>query len=293
METINFTNCMERACSYGGSEKKKKIIYNGLEYLLKFPDPIREKNTRVSYINNVFSEYIGCKIFKSAGMEVQDVLLGLYEETSDDILKEKVVVACKDFANDNNKLLEFSAISNSITSVNKKFTTTIEDVYKVIDNVNYECDKATFKANFWEMFVVDTLIGNTDRHLSNFGFFENGNVLSFAPVYDCGSCLNPLLSDADIENYLNNESEFKNITYNIYPVYSYDGKKLTYKEFYNFNIKELNDALLRIYPRIDMNIINNIIDEIPYISDIRKEFYKKSILIRKENILDIAYKKLV
>lgn len=43
MELISFTNCIEKACSYGGREKKKKIIYNGLEYLLKFPDPIREK----------------------------------------------------------------------------------------------------------------------------------------------------------------------------------------------------------------------------------------------------------
>lgn len=292
MEIINFTKCIEKVCSYGGSEKKKKIIYDGLEFLLKFPDPIREKKMRVSYINNVYSEYIGCKIFKSIGCDVQDVLLGLYEEICDGILKEKVVVACKDFANDNNKLIEFSSISNSITSVSKKFTTTIEDVYKVIDSINYDCDKDLIKNKFWDMFVVDTLIGNTDRFLSDFGFFEDENKLYFAPVYGCGLCLNPLLSDDEIKNYLSNESEFKNITYNIYPVYSYNSRKLTYKEFYNSNIKELNDALLRIYPKIDMNIINSIIDEIPYISDIRKEFYKKSILIRKENILDIAFKKL-
>ena len=40
---IDFTNCLELPCNYGGSEKKKKIMYEGEIYLLKFPDPIREK----------------------------------------------------------------------------------------------------------------------------------------------------------------------------------------------------------------------------------------------------------
>ena len=67
MCVIDFTNSIEKVCEYGGSEKKKKIIYNGEVYLLKFPDPIRKKNMPLSYINNVFSEYIGCKIFDIAG----------------------------------------------------------------------------------------------------------------------------------------------------------------------------------------------------------------------------------
>ena len=29
---------------YKGSEKKKTLIYNNKKYLVKFPDPIREKN---------------------------------------------------------------------------------------------------------------------------------------------------------------------------------------------------------------------------------------------------------
>ena len=45
------------------------------------------------------------------------------------------------------------------------------------------------------MFVVDTLIGNVDRHLSNFGFIITYNNIDFAPIYDCGSTLHPLLSD--------------------------------------------------------------------------------------------------
>lgn len=64
---IDFTNCTEKINKFRGSEKKKTIEYNGKTYLLKFPDPTREKGKSISYINNTISEYIGCKIYESAG----------------------------------------------------------------------------------------------------------------------------------------------------------------------------------------------------------------------------------
>lgn len=290
MNAVDFTNSIEKVCGYGGSEKKKKIIYNGEVYLLKFPDPIIEKS--LLYKNNVFSTYIGCKIFESVSIPVQKVILGIYNEKQEKKVKQKVVVACKDFTNEKQKLIEFSSLANSITDVDKKFTTKIEDIYEVFNNLNYDFDKKLMIENFWNMFVVDTLIGNTDRHLSNFGVIDDGEALKFAPVYDCGSALHPLLTDEKINYLLNNESEFKNVAYSIYPVYTYENKKITYSEFYAKDIPDLNDALLRIYPRIDMNKIYDIIDNTMYLSLERKEFLKKSVTIRKEKILDIAYKKL-
>ena len=41
--------------------------------------------------------------------------------------------------------------------------------------------------DFWDMFVIDALIGNTDRHNGNQGL-----------IYDCASYLNSTLSDEDI-----------------------------------------------------------------------------------------------
>ena len=108
MDEINFTNCKELICEYGGSEKKKKIEYNNDLYLLKFPDPICEKDLPLSYMNNVFSEYIGCKIFSSVGIPTQKVIIGTYNEESTIMqIKKKVVVACRDFTNNNEKLVEF------------------------------------------------------------------------------------------------------------------------------------------------------------------------------------------
>lgn len=287
MNNPNFTACKELICEYGGSEKKKKIEYNNNLFLLKFPDPIREKKLPLSYMNNVFSEYIGCKIFSSIGIPTQEVIIGTYDEESTILpIKQKVVVACKDFTDNNKKLVEFSSLANSITSVDKKFTTDIVDIYEVISYLN--CNNIIIN-KFWDMFVVDTLLGNVDRHLSNFGLIISDDDIDFAPIYDCGSTLHPLLSDDKMNEIINSPTSFKNTVYSIYPIYKYDGKKLSYNEFYTINIPELNNALLRIYPKINMDVINQIIDNTPYMSTTRKKFLKKSILYRKENILDKAY----
>lgn len=47
---------------YGGSEVKKTYYINNKKYMVKFPDPIREKKNKLSYVNIQYSEYIGCNI---------------------------------------------------------------------------------------------------------------------------------------------------------------------------------------------------------------------------------------
>ena len=138
---IDFTKSKEVICDYSGSEKKKKIIYNNNYYLLKFPDPIRKKDKKISYINNVFSEYIGSKIFKELKIPVQEVIIGIYKEpdTSTTLIKEKTVVACKDFTNKSKKLIEFSKLMNSVTTSDKKFESDF-DKY-LLDMKNKNLDK--------------------------------------------------------------------------------------------------------------------------------------------------------
>ena len=109
---MNFINFNEHIIDipvnkYGGSEKKKTIIMDdGNMYMLKFPDPIREKGRDVSYINNVFSEYIGCNIFKIVGFDVQETVLGVYIDKE----KIKIACACKDVRGDGESLVEMEKI---------------------------------------------------------------------------------------------------------------------------------------------------------------------------------------
>ena len=97
---IDFTKCIEELNNYKGSEKKKTLVYDNKKYLVKFPDPIREKNRNVSYINNAFSEYVGSNVFKIVGFKTQNTILGTY--TYNEI--ENFVCACGDFTDRNNVL---------------------------------------------------------------------------------------------------------------------------------------------------------------------------------------------
>ena len=72
-----------------------------------------------------------------------------------------------------------------------------------------------------------------------------------------------------------------------------DGSKIKYFEFItSLKNEDCNNALIRIYDKINLNEIYNLIDKIDIISNIRKEFYKKVIEGKYKAILTIAYKKL-
>lgn len=286
---IDFTNCVKVASTYGGSEKKKKIIYNGEPYLVKFPDPIREKGNSMSYMNNQFSEYIGCKILGSLGIDVQETVLGKYVEND----KEKIVVACKDFTTQDEILVEFTSLGNSITNTDRSYSCSIEDIYAIIDDSDIK-DKEKVIASFWDLFVGDALIANPDRHLDNIGLLYNAknDMYRFSPVYDCGSSLHALFSYEKKEEILKNNVEFKNVCYNVASVYKFNGKKVFYNEIFKNPPEDLKKAIIRVVPRIDMEKINNIIDRTEGLLPLEKDFLKQSIKIRKEELLDKAYKKI-
>lgn len=282
---IDFTNAIEEFNNYKGSEKKKTLIYNNKRYLVKFPDPIREKNKNISYINNAFSEYIGSNIFKIVGFKTQNTLLGIYKYNG----KEKIVCACEDFTNNENVLYEFENIALS-TNPDKKIETELKDIMEVIEQNKMIHTEDTKKA-FWDMFIIDSIIGNTDRHNGNWGFLLNrktGKVV-FSPIYDCGSCLNPMLEDKEIEKI--NEVELKNLAINCYSCLKENGKKINYITYIKqAKNEECNNAIKRLFNNIDIEKIKEFIVNIECMSNIRKQFYKSIIEQRYEIIKDVYEK---
>lgn len=282
---INFTNCKEELNNYKGSEKKKTLIYDGKKYLVKFPDPIREKNKNISYINNAFSEYIGSNIFKMVGFPTQNTIIGVYKYNE----KEKIVCACEDFTNSNKVLYEFENLALS-TNPDKKIETELTDILNVLDENNI-INIPKIREKFWDMFVIDSLIGNTDRHNGNWGFLVDikTNKIEFAPIYDCGSCLNPMIDDYEIKKLQDND--IKNLAINCYSCLKENGKKINYmtyiKECKN---EECNKAILRVFKNIKIDEINKFIDGISCMSNERKEFYKKIINIRYKIIKEVYNK---
>ena len=286
---IDITNYKQEINNYGGSELKATYIINGEKYMVKMPDPIRKKTLDLGYMNNQYSEYIGCHIFESVGIPVQKTILVKLNKDG----KEKIAVACKDFLNSGEELIEISNVSLSL-STEKKYKISIEDVYEIINkmSVNYKLDENKLISNFWDMFVVDTLIGNTDRHFGNWGFIKKGDIISFAPVYDCGSSLHPLLSENEQIKLMSDSIAFKNSSYNIASVYTMNNKKIFYHEIFKNPPVALKEAIKRIVPKINIEKIKEIIASTEGLSKTQKEYYFKDILLRKEEILDKSYNEI-
>lgn len=281
----NFNQYQELPNKYLGSDRKKTLLINGEKYLLKFPDPIRNKRHAISYINNALSEYLGCHIYESIGISVQNTRLGTYEEKNG---KVKVACACKDFCQDNNELYEAKALVLSDTEIDISFRGDIFDTLSIIKKLPIGED---LERHFWDMFVVDALICNTDRHDGNWGILLNteSNEMVVAPVYDCGSSFVPLLADKELTHEM-----AKNHSINTRSASTINGKRVCFSEYIlSTENSFLNDAIKRIFPRIDIQKIDRIIDEIECASDRRKSFYKDLVKSSYEYVLQPAYKKVM
>lgn len=272
---------------FGGSDRKKTVILanNNRKYLLKLPDPTREKGKKeeLSYINNVFSEYIGCMIAKSIGIPVQDVVLGEY--TFENSGKTVPACACGDIRRGNEILYEIDKqeLSSFMDGRGIKETTfeSANEMFSTLEK--YGLNEKELEEFYFDTFVFDALIGNTDRHNGNWGFLmAPDSPARIAPVYDCGSSLFPVASDDMIE-----QANIQNVALGTYSAIRDENlRRINYHEiFTKAENEQVNKALKRMFPRINIGTIYGIIDSTPYLSDIRRGFYKEFVRINYEQTL--------
>ncbi len=296
MQNMFYINSSEEVINqYAGADKKRTVIIDNEKYLVKLPS-LANHNYEASYTNNVFSEYIGCHIFNSIGIKAQETYIG---EFKDDREVLKYACACKDFTTSNWHLIEFQKLKNSYNddteNTSSGRSTKLASIEEVILNHKLIPNKEELHEFFWNMFIIDALIGNFDRHNGNWGILvnEEGNV-KIAPVYDCGSALFAQLTDEQMAVILKKKNEMNDRVYNR-PTSTLliNDKRINYYNFITSMANEnCNKAILTIVPKINMLKINEIIDNTPYISDIRKTFYKEILKRRYEKILLFTYKKL-
>lgn len=290
---IDFSALPQRNKLYTGANgSKRAIVYNDELYMVKFP-PLAQINQDMSYANSCVSEYIGCHIFEIVGIDVQSTLLGTYKVNG----KDKVVVACKDFTRPGVVLQDFASLKNQVIDTQQKGRGT--ELNSIMTTIHEQSvfDANVLERHFWDVFIIDALIGNWDRHNGNWGFLydELKDKHTLAPVYDCGSALYPQMDLTLMENVLQDNKEMELRIYER-PLSAIlvNGKKINYFDFISsLGIEECNSALKRIAPKIKLSDINNIIDETPYISELQKTFYKKIIKERKEKIIDYALEQLL
>ena len=289
---IDFTDLPRRNKTYAGANGNKiAVVYDGAQYMLKFPAPPKI-NKEMRYANGCFSEYLGSHIFQMAGIPAQETLLGVFTKNG----RERVVVACKDFTTDGSVLQDFASLKNTIIdSEHNGYGTELSDIMQAIEEQQV-FDPETLKRYFWDMFIVDALIGNWDRHNGNWGFlyYPETDQMKFAPIYDCGSCLYPQADESIMQSVLENASERD---YRIFEVpvsgIRENNQRIRYFDFISsLKNRDCNAALNRMEERINMEEITALIDGTPFISDLQKRFYKTMLTERKQRILDFSLTKL-
>ena len=268
---------------FSGAEKKFEIIIDGHRYIVKF-----QKNSELGLTYNYVSEYLGSHIFQSIGIPVQETFLGTYDG--------KNVVVMKNFLEPEDALVAFNGVGESSLERDKElYQYTYEDITAMLTENMKSTNVAETIERFWDMFIVDALIGNFDRHGGNWGFIKRDNKYRIAPIYDNGSSLYPKLNtDEKIAEVLASQEEIDKRIYQFPTSHiKVKNRKSSYFEVISsLQFEACNEALKRIVPRIDLERINRIIDEIEEISELRKQFYKTMLQQRYEKILVYSYRML-
>ena len=193
-------------------------------------------------------------------------------------------------------LQDFASLKNRmIDSERQGYGTELSDILQTIDEQTM-IDRDTLLMRFWDMFIVDAFIGNWDRHNGNWGFLydDRTDEMTLAPVYDCGSSLYPQADETIMEAVLADEGERNHRVYNIpTSAIMLDGKKINYFQFISsLQNEDCNRALQKIVSWINMEKIQQMIEETPFVSDLQKRFYKTMLTERKARILDFSLARL-
>ncbi len=153
-----------------GMLKKAWIIDKGTRYLLK--DGYKNE------LLQPFNEVLASEICKRLGFN--------HVEYTIDIYKDMVVSKCPCFINKDTEFITCYQIKNDMKKHNNKED--YEDYIKLLENKGIKDAREKLE----NMYILDFLIMNEDRHLNNFGIIRDVNTLQWldvAPIFDNGQSL--------------------------------------------------------------------------------------------------------
>ena len=289
MDMIDFTDCLQSLRVYGGSAGRKNgIIYNGKNYLVKFPGSTSKmQNVAISYTNSPLSEYIGSHIYDILDIPVHKTILGKKDG--------KIVVACEDFLSDTDHLYEFAQLKVTFTphfvDSNGEITngtgTDLKEILLTIEQHDFLKKIPLVMNRFWQMFIIDAFIGNPDRNNGNWGIIlHSDKSFSLAPVYDNGNAFNNKWDDEKIKTVISDSHLFKKESYEAKTcVFTLKSKRINpYHLIQNAEYSDCNEVLRTFIPKIKAKMpdieefINKIpqnFEKLPVISSVQREFFIK------------------
>ena len=283
----NFNNLDRSYKAYGGLAcRKEGVLYKGEPYLLKYPANLKNKDLKgvnLSYANDTVCEYLGCHIFSLLGVPAQDTEIG--------IASDKLVVLCKDFAI-GKELIEFNKIKVSSSrdlknpengDITNGEGTNLGNVLEVVRN-SYFFEGLNAEEFFWKLFIIDFIIDNPDRNNGNWGLLIENGQRSFAPVYDCGNCLQSKWDDEKCQKALDDDKIFEETVWKRKVCFytDDDGKRINPFKLIQEGRYPICSMVLAWVLQQDFDAVYQFIQECNLISNVKREFYLKIITARVE-----------
>ena len=138
-------------------------------------------------------------------------------------------------------------------------------------------------------------VSNFDRHGGNWGFIKQNGRYRLAPVFDNGSSLFPNMVDEDeMLAIIGSEQETAKRVYG-FPTSQIrpNGRKSSYFEVIDsLQFPECNQALRSVVERADLPAMMDLVDAVPGLGPVPKDFDRHVLSSRFEAILLAPYKKL-
>lgn len=198
-----------------GMLRKAWIIDNGTRFLLKG-----------GYKNETlqpFNEVLASEICKRLGFVHTEYVIDIYKET--------IVSKCPCFITKDTELITCKQIEYDMKHYNN-----VEDYEAYIKKLECEGIKDA-RIKIENMYILDFLILNEDRHLNNFGIIRDVNTLKWidvAPIFDNGQSLN-------IEYYDENEMHIIGDGKLFYEIKPFDEIIKVVKDIKRIDVNKLND----------------------------------------------------
>jgi hypothetical protein len=223
--------------------------------------------------------------------------------------KGKVVVACKDFTREKERLnwpkkmlVPFHDLKNNFMSSDLEAysgtgsETLLDEVLATIGGQEYLKTNPDVKTRFWDMFVVDAFIGNNDRNNGNWGVLWSPERVELAPVFDNGNAFFNKRSIVQMEKRISDEDAMKEDALKTmvcafkYTGLDNEGHKINPFEFIGRGENaDCNAAVGRFNGEISMAVVEDLIEEIPEVFGalsvmprVQKDFYLELLRLRYE-----------
>ena len=199
------------SCGSGRSEKRWLVSKDGEIGLFKYPkeDPI-SKRTTFEHI----SEHLAYRLGKLVDVQTAKVDIGVYNdrigsmsylinEDTEELREGIWFISGRHPQYDPEKMLDIAT--------NEHYA--LKHLFEIIDDIEGSLEEKKSVVKFWiKMLVFDNVIGNSDRHQSNWAYLvpvedKEKRIIRLrpCPLYDNGSSLCCFVRDDQIQMYIGND----------------------------------------------------------------------------------------